>query len=108
MKLSAVLVVVTLLASTASAQWSYRDPAAPRTADGRVDVNAPPPRTASGLVDLSGIWQTDIKYNANLAADLKPGDIVMTPWGQALFDERQDNRGKDDPEGFCLPPGFRA
>ena len=105
MKLSAVLVVVTLLASTASAQWSYRDPAAPRTADGRVDVNAPAPRTASGLVDLSGIWQTDIKYNANLAADLKPGDIVMTPWGQALFDERQDNRGKDDPEGFCLQPG---
>jgi hypothetical protein len=105
MKLSAVLVVVTLLASTASAQWSYRDPAAPRTADGRVDVKAPTPRTTSGLLDLSGIWQTDIKYNANLAADLKPGVIVMTPWGQALFDERRDNNGKDDPEGFCLQPG---
>jgi hypothetical protein len=105
MKLSAVLVVVTLVASTASAQWSYRDPAAPRTADGRVDVRAPPPRTASGLLDLSGIWQTDAKYNFNLAADLKPGVIVMTPWGQALFDERRDNNGKDDPEGFCLQPG---
>ena len=105
MRLSAMLVVVTLLASTASAQWSYRDPNAPRTADGRVDVKAPPPRTASGTLDLSGIWQTDIKYNANLAADLKAGEVVMTPWGQALFDERQDNNGKDDPEGFCLQPG---
>jgi hypothetical protein len=105
MKLSAVLVVVTLLAGTASAQWSYRDPNAPRTPDGRVDVNAPPPRTASGVVDLSGIWQTDLKYNFNLAADLKPGDVVMTPWAQALFDARRDNNGKDDPEGFCLQPG---
>ena len=85
----ATLVVVTLLVSTTSAQWIYRDPSAPRTPDGRVDVKAPPPRTASGLLDLSGIWQTDIKYNANLAADLKPGDIVMLPWGQALFDERR-------------------
>jgi hypothetical protein len=105
MRMPATLAVMTLLVSTVSAQWSYRDPTAPRTADGRVDVKAPAPRTASDLPDLSGIWQTDIKYNANLAADLKAGDIVMTPWGQALLEERRGNNGKDDPEGFCLQPG---
>ncbi len=68
---------------------ALRDPTAPRLPDGTVDVKAPTPRTASGTVDLSGIWQTDVKYNFNLGADLKPGDIVMLPWAQALFAERQ-------------------
>ena len=105
MRIFATIAVCTLLVATVSAQWSYRDPNAPRTADGKVDVKAPPPRTASGTLDLSGIWQTDIKFNANLAADLKPDQVPMLPWGQALFAERQGNNGKDDPEGFCLPPG---
>ena len=30
----------------------------------------------------------------------------MLPGAQALFAARRDNNGKDDPEGFCLPPGF--
>jgi len=105
-RFSATLVLFTLLAGTASAQWLYRDPYAPRTAGGTVDGKAPAPRTASGNLDLSGIWQTDVKYNANLAVDLKAGDVVMLPWGQALYDERQGNNGKDDPEGFCLQPGL--
>jgi hypothetical protein len=105
MRLCATLVLVTIFAASAGAQWSYRDPNAPRRSDGSVDVKAPSPRTPSGLLDLSGLWQTDVKYNFDLAADLKPGAVVMLPWGQALFQERQDNFGKDDPEGFCLPPG---
>lgn len=88
-----------------AAQWAYHNPSAPRTADGKTDLNAPAPRTAWGTIDLSGIWQTDIKYNADLAADLKPGDVVMLPAGRALFDERQASLAKDDPEGFCLAPG---
>jgi hypothetical protein len=104
-KISATLVLFTLLTSMVSAQWRYRDPNAPRNPDGTVNVKAPAPRTASGRVDLSGIWQTDLKYNFDLTADLKPGNVVMLPWGQALFQERQGNLGKDDPEGFCLPPG---
>jgi hypothetical protein len=92
-------------ATSVEAQWRYRDPTAPRTATGAVDTKAPPPRTAAGIVDLSGIWQTDVKFNANLGADLRPGSIPMLPWGRALFDERQKTLGKDDPEGFCLPPG---
>jgi hypothetical protein len=105
MRMSAILVIVALLACPVSAQWSYRDPSAPRKADGSVDVNAPSPRTASGMLDLSGLWQTDVKYNSNLAVDLKPDEVVMLPRGRALLQERQENLGKDDPEGYCLPPG---
>jgi hypothetical protein len=92
-------------AGTAAAQWIYRNPGVPRTKDGKPDLNTPVPRTAWGTVDLSGVWQTDLKYNANLAVDLKPGAIAMLPAGRALFDERQGNAGKDDPEGYCLAPG---
>jgi hypothetical protein len=106
MRVPATAIVLVALTCTVSAQWRYRDPTAPRTADGRVDVKAPTPRTAAGTVDLSGVWQTDAKYNFNLAADLKPEAIVMLPWAQALFAERRDNNGKEDPEGFCMPPGF--
>jgi hypothetical protein len=106
MRVPATVVVFVLLACTVNAQWRYRDPNAPRLPDGKIDVKAPAPRTPSGTVDFSGIWQTDVKYNFNLGADLKPEDIVMLPWAQALLAERRDNNGKDDPEGFCLPPGF--
>ena len=94
---AAVALMLIAFAGTTAAQWTYRSAAVPRTGDGKPDLNAPAPRTAWGTIDLSGIWQTDLKYNADLAADLKPGDVVMTPAGRALFDERQGNLGKDDP-----------
>ena len=105
-KLIAALALVMLGSrASAAAQWTYKNPSAPRTRDGKPDLNAPAPRTAWGTIDLSGVWQTDIKYNADLAVDLKPGEVVMLPAGRALFDERQANLAKDDPEGFCLAPG---
>jgi hypothetical protein len=102
----ALALAACLAAGPAEAQWSYRAPNVPRAPSGTVDLKAPVPRTSDGRVDLSGVWQTDAKYNFNLAADLRPEDIPMLPAGKALFDQRQANNGKDDPEGFCLPPGF--
>jgi len=95
-----------LVAKPTAAQWIYRAPDAPRTASGAVNLSAPAPRTSSGTIDLSGVWQTDVKYNFNLAADLKPEDVPMLPSARALYEARQDNLGKDDPDGFCLPPGI--
>ena len=41
-----------------SAQWpQHRAAAAPRAADGRVNMQGPVPRTAAGVPDLSGVWE---------------------------------------------------
>ena len=41
----------------ASAQWApVPDPKVPRDAEGNVVLDAPPPRTAAGTPDLSGLW----------------------------------------------------
>jgi hypothetical protein len=98
-------IMMGLTAFPAAGQWVYHAPDIPRTKDGKADLAAPAPRTPSGTVDLSGIWQTDLRYNANLAADLAADAVRMLPWGQALYEERQKNAAKDDPEGFCLPAG---
>ena len=55
-------------------------------------------------IDVSGIWQTDLKFNFDLAADLKPEEVPMLPIARALYTERQGNLGKDDPEGYMPGP----
>ena len=41
----------------ASAQWApVTDPKLPRDAEGKVVLDAPPPKTAAGTPDLSGLW----------------------------------------------------
>ena len=41
----------------ASAQWApVPDPKVPRDAEGKVVLDAPPPKTAAGTPDLSGLW----------------------------------------------------
>jgi hypothetical protein len=44
-------------AAGALAQWApVTDPKLPRDADGNVRMDAPPPKTAAGTPDLSGLW----------------------------------------------------
>jgi len=54
--------------------------------------------------DLSGVWAS-AGYGTNIAKDLKPGEVPMTPWAESLYKERQANHSKDDPENRCLPDG---
>ncbi len=54
-----------------------------------------------------GIWhrKADRYYN-NVAADLKPGDVL--PWAEALYQQRKADFGKDSMEVRCLPFGPAA
>ena len=92
MRLASLLVLTGLTVPHASAQWIKPQPAdAPRTPDGKINLRGPAPRTADGKPDLSGMWFSTIKFNNNLAAEFK-GEVPMTPWAKALYDERRGNK----------------
>ena len=99
----ACAVFVLVAVSTLSAQWLDRQtPNIPRLPNGKANLSAPVPRKPNGQPDLSGIWQVPgIKYLLNIAADLK--DVPFQPWAAAIYKERVDNNGKDDPNVRCLP-----
>jgi hypothetical protein len=68
----------------------------------------PTPRLANGKVDFGGkgvwapIWVldwADKKYVEHTV------DVPFTELGLKLYKERRANDSKDDPEGYCLPPG---
>jgi hypothetical protein len=104
------LFLTTLVAGApADAQWpSYPWKNVPRTADGKIDMNAPARRTADGKPDLSGFWMPVgvVRHLLNLAADLKPGEVPLQPWAEALYKERIENNGKDHPGARCWPSGI--
>ena len=60
---------------------------------------------------MKGIWQ--VPYIVDMQKQgknpdgtaLKPEDIPFTPKGKAFYDAATASQSKDDPEGFCLPPG---
>jgi hypothetical protein len=107
--LLAALAIASSVTSIGAAQWApYPMKNVPRTADGKVDLAAPARRTADGRPDLAGFWvPTDnVKYLLNLAADLKPGEIPLQPWAQAVYQERIENNGKDHPGVHCWPSGI--
>jgi hypothetical protein len=108
---------VVLLAGSVSGQWlNYPTPGTPRLTDGKPNLSAPATRTADGRPDLSGIWAAECAiYNGggcftrslffDLAKDLKPEDVQMTPWASKIQAQRESRDHVDDPYGSCLPPG---
>lgn len=118
------------------AQWpDYPSPNVPKGADGKPDLNAPPPRTSDGHVDFSGIWENVRGYIGrppqgfppNPALDAPPpppppgppaatffsigagfpgGQLPLMPWAYKLLRERMDNNSKDNPDAHCLPMGL--
>jgi hypothetical protein len=88
-------------------------PAAAQFRQARPKTGKPTPRLADGHPDLGngkGIWDVQI------AQDLSRGDrykwldatveVPMLPHTKQLFDLAQATLSKDDPEGYCLPPGI--
>jgi hypothetical protein len=106
---TAVALLVSVMCSGVDAQWLKHPTAGiPRTADGKPNLNAPAPRGADGKPDLSGLWRLNPgAYGGNIVADLKPGDVQ--PWADALYKQRMEDLGKDDPSTYrCLPQGPKA
>jgi hypothetical protein len=102
-------VTMTGVASVAGAQWpSHPWKNVPRLADGTIDMKAAPRRMPDGHVDLSGFWlpAAGVKHLLNLAADLKPGEVPLQPWAEALYKERIESNGKDHPGVRCWPSGI--
>ena len=112
-----VVILFVVVAATAGAQWlNYKTPGIPRLADGKPNLTAPAPRLPNGTPDLSGVWAAECAiYDGNpcftrslffnLARDLKPEEVQMTPWASAISAQREGRQHVDDPYGFCMPPG---
>src|ERR1041384_989173 len=105
MKRLALAIAAWLIAVSAGAQWlNYPSPGIPRLPDGKPNLAAPTPKTADGKPDLSGIWTKDatnpLDYFYDLAKDLKPDEVVMTPWAQAIAKQREARNHVDDPWGY--------
>ena len=112
-----ILFAALLAALPLPAQWiNYRTPGIPRANDGKPNLSAPAPRTADGRIDLSGVWAAECGIYGrdecftrgwffNLAKDLKPGEVEMTPWASSIQKQRESRSHVDDPYGYCMPPG---
>jgi hypothetical protein len=100
------------------AQWvNYPTPGIPRLADGKANLAARAPKLPDGKPDLSGVWAAQCALYGgldgcftrsvffDLAKDLKPEDVEMTPWAAAIAKQRSSRNHVDDPYGYCMPPG---
>lgn len=112
-----IFLIATVLLTVVSlrAQWvDYPAKGIPRRKDGKPNLSAPAPKTAENKPNLAGTWwvphggleglaDPPPKYLVNLAADLKPEEVPMLPWAEALSKQRAETFGKDAPFSRCLP-----
>ena len=84
---------------------------APRWTDGHPDLgNSKGSWVIGRIEDVSGNGAGETAGPALKERQLKQldgrVDVAFTPVAKKLFDERQASISKDDPEGYCLPPGI--
>ena len=104
----AILAALMLQTQPADGQWlNYRTPGIPRLPDGKPNLVAPAPRRPDGKPDLSGLWATPClecspsqRLFFDLAKDLNPADVQMTPWAAAIQKQRESRDHVDDPFGY--------
>jgi hypothetical protein len=101
------IIALLLLASPLAAQWrNFPTNGIPLGADGKPDMSAPAPRNGDGRLDLSGIYQPNMRYFRNLAADLGLENVPMTDEARKIQKSREDGTlGYTEPDAHCLPQG---
>jgi hypothetical protein len=107
-KAASLLAIALILAAVpASAQWkNLPKNAVPLGPDGKPNMSAPAPRTASGRPDLSGIFMPSYRYFQNLAADLGLQNVPMTDEARKIQAARATGLlGYEEPDARCLPQG---
>lgn len=113
-----------ILPAASFAQWpAYKNASAPRLPNGKVNLEAPAPKTADGHPDLSGVWDRGMVPGAPPPApantlgtappsgprpfqdlpSLFPGGLPMLPWAAELRKQRLAEHSKDHPDAHCLP-----
>jgi len=92
---AAILTLGLTAIPAASAQGRNGVPAVPARKPPKPPAGATP--REDGKVDLQGVWVPD-----TLAL---PGDPSYKPEYQKIYDARKAEKGKNDPEKFCLPDG---
>ena len=102
-----VMAGVAALVIPLGAQWrNLPNDGVPLGADGKPNLAAPSPRTPSGKPDLSGIYQPNMRYFTNLAADIGLENVPMTAEARKIHAERVTGLvGVDEPDAHCLPQG---
>ncbi len=93
-RLVAVLAIVVAIPALPSGQRAFTPPAGPA------------PRTASGKVDFSGVWEKPYVPDMTKDGTNQKGmaDLPFTPWGEA--DWKKYDAADGDYAGSCLPFGM--
>lgn len=97
-----IFIVAILLMATSplSAQWfDWSNPNIPRTAEGRVDMSAPAPRSSDGHADFSGKWTPTDASGSLFDLDNYQG------WALDVMAANETTFFVDDPRFNCLPDG---